>query len=43
MITPVWALYLLPVGGFILLTLTLHLVRAIGWFHGRYAKWMLVS
>jgi len=40
---PYWALVLLAIGGFILLTLTLHLARAVGWLHGRYAKWMLVS
>lgn len=40
---PDWVLYLLPIGGFILLTLTMHLVRVTGWLHGRYAKWMLVS
>ena len=40
---PYWALVLLPAGGFILLTLTMHMARAIGWLHGKYAKWMLVS
>jgi len=40
---PYWALVLMAIGGFILLTLGMHLVRAIGWLHGRYAKWMLVS
>jgi hypothetical protein len=34
---------LMAIGGFILLTLTMHMVRGIGWLHGRYAKWMLVS
>jgi uncharacterized membrane protein len=38
-----WALVLIEIGGFILLTLTMHLSRTIGWLHGRYAKWMLVS
>jgi hypothetical protein len=42
-VTPDWVLYLLPIAGFVLLTLTMHLLRAIGWLHGRYAKWMLVS
>lgn len=42
-VMPGWVLYLLPIGGVILLTLTMHLVRAIGGLHGRYAKWMLVS
>lgn len=40
---PVWDLLLIQVGGFLLLTLTMHLARSIGWLHGRYAKWMLVS
>ena len=40
---PYWVLILLEIGGFLTLTLTLHLARAVGWLHGRYAKWMLVS
>jgi hypothetical protein len=40
---PYWALALMEIGGFLLLTLTMHLSRLIGWLHGRYAKWMLVS
>lgn len=40
---PYWAMILMMISGFILLTLAMHLVRALGWFHGRYAKWMLVS
>jgi hypothetical protein len=40
---PNWVLILMVIGGFILLTLTMHMVRVIGWLHGRYAKWMLVS
>jgi hypothetical protein len=40
---PVWSLLLIQLGGFLTLTLTMHLVRTIGWLHGRYAKWMLVS
>jgi hypothetical protein len=40
---PYWAMILFPVGGFILLTLTMHLVRTVGWLHGRYARAMLVS
>jgi hypothetical protein len=40
---PYWALILLMVGGFLTLTLTMHLARAIGGLHGRYAKMMLVS
>ncbi len=42
-VLPAWAVDLLPVGGFVLLTLTMHLARLTGWLHGRYAKWMLVS
>ncbi len=40
---PYWALILLAVGGFFTLTLTMHLARATGWSHGRYAKALLVS
>ena len=40
---PYWALGLIGVGGFFLLTGTLHLLRGIGALHARYAKWMLVS
>ncbi len=40
---PYWALTLMEIGGFALLTLTLHLARLIGGLHGRYAKWMLVD
>jgi len=40
---PYWGLALMMIGGFSLLTLTMHMVRAIGWLHGHYAKWMLVS
>jgi hypothetical protein len=40
---PYWAMILLPIGGFVLLTLNMHLVRTVGWLHGRYAKTMLVS
>jgi hypothetical protein len=40
---PVWSLLLIQVGGFMTLTLTLHLARVIGWLHGRYAQWMLVA
>lgn len=42
-ISPLNALLLLPIIGALLLTLTLHLVRAFGSFHGRYAKWLLVD
>jgi len=40
---PYWALILMAVGGFLTLTLTMHLARATGWLHGRYAKALLVS
>jgi hypothetical protein len=40
---PVWELVLIQLGGIILLTLTMHLARGIGWLHGRYAKWMLMA
>ena len=40
---PVWVLVLLPIIGFILLTVSMHLARGIGELHGRYAKWMLVN
>jgi hypothetical protein len=40
---PYWAMPLMAIGGFVLLTLTMHIVRAVGGLHGRYAKWMLVS
>ncbi len=40
---PVWSLLLIQLGGFLTLTLTMHLARAIGWLHGRYAKALLVS
>jgi uncharacterized membrane protein len=40
---PSWAMPLAMLGGFLLLTVTLHIVRAIGGLHGRYAKWMLVA
>lgn len=40
---PYWALILLVIGGILVLTLTMHLARGIGWLHGRYAKFLLVS
>ena len=42
-IIPFWGLILLAAVGFILLTLTMHLARAVGWLHGKYAKRLLVS
>jgi hypothetical protein len=35
---PLWVL-----GGFLLWTTFLHIVRGVGQLHGRFAKWMLVS
>ena len=40
---PVWSLLLIQLGGLLTLTLTMHLARAVGWLHGRYAKALLVS
>ena len=40
---PLWSLIALQIGGFLLLSLNMHLARGIGWLHGRYAKWLLVS
>lgn len=40
---PNWALILLLFGGFFTLTLTMHLARAIGGWHGKYAKNLLVG
>ena len=40
---PYWELVAFSLGGFLLLTLTMHLARGIGWLHGRYAKALLVS
>jgi hypothetical protein len=40
---PGWALILLSLSGFLILTLTMHLARTVGWLHGRYAKAMLVN
>ncbi len=40
---PIWSLILLPFGGILLMTLTLHLARTVGGLHGRYARWMLAQ
>lgn len=40
---PVWSLLLIQLGGFLLLTSTLHLARGIGQLHGRMAKALLVT
>jgi hypothetical protein len=40
---PYGALLLMSAGGFLLLTLTMHLARGLSGLHGRYAKWMLVN
>ncbi len=42
-VLPTWYYYWLPLAGLFLLTLSMHGIRAAGWLHGRYAKWMLVS
>jgi hypothetical protein len=41
--TPLWSYPLWVLGGFLLWTCFMHLVRAVGQLHGRFAKWMLVS
>jgi hypothetical protein len=38
-----WAIPLFVLGGIVLLTLTMHLAKLVGRFHGRWAKTMLVS
>ena len=40
---PLWTRALIEAVGLILLTLTLHMARTLGWLHGNYAKWMLVN
>lgn len=40
---PLWALVLIALAGILTATLTMHLARGIGWLHGRYAKFMLVT
>jgi hypothetical protein len=40
---PVWSLPVFLLAGFLLWTVTMHLGKLIGTWHGRYAKWMLVS
>lgn len=40
---PFWALILIGLAGILTATLTMHLARGIGWLHGRYAKFMLVT
>lgn len=40
---PAWGMPLMIAGGFLLLTLTMHLIRWIGSLHGHYAKFMLVT
>ncbi len=41
-VSPAW-LALLEIAGLILLTVTLHLIRGVGGWHGRYAKALLCS
>lgn len=38
-----WAMPLLAAGGLLVIILTMHLAKALGALHGRFAKWMLVS
>jgi hypothetical protein len=40
---PYGTVLLVGLGGFLLLTLTMHMARGLGGLHGRYAKWMLVT
>ncbi len=38
---PAWPVVLIEIGGFLLLTATMHVIRGIGSWHGRYAKALL--
>jgi uncharacterized membrane protein len=40
---PVWTYPLWVLGGFLLWTIFMNIVRGIGQLHGRFAKWMLVT
>jgi hypothetical protein len=40
---PIWLLPVMVIGGFLLLTITMHLARLIGIGHGKYAKAMLIK
>ncbi len=40
---PVWTYPLCVLGGFLLWTVFMNIVRGVGQLHGRFAKWMLVS
>lgn len=40
---PAWGMILAELAGLVVLTITMHIARGIGWLHARYAKWMLVS
>ncbi|MDP1714890.1 MAG: sensor domain-containing protein [Anaerolineales bacterium] len=40
---PVWSMPVFVLVGFLLWTVTMHIGKFIGTWHGRYAKWMLVS
>jgi len=40
---PIWSLPVFLLAGFLLWTVTMHIGKFIGTWHGRYAKWMLVS
>jgi hypothetical protein len=40
---PIWSYPLCILGGFLLWTVFMNIVRGVGQLHGRFAKWMLVS
>ena len=40
---PYWIIYLMPFGGVVLATATMHLAKFTGWAHGALARIMLVS
>lgn len=40
---PIWTYPLWALGGFLLWTIFMNIVRGIGQLHGRFAKWMLVT
>ncbi len=40
---PVWSYPLCVLGGFVLWTTFMNIVRGVGQLHGRFAKWLLVS
>jgi hypothetical protein len=40
---PIWSMPIFLVAGFLLWTIAMHIGKFIGIWHGRYAKWMLVT